>query len=110
MSTNNEAMVPCDHVIAKLWEYLDLGAEAPDAGKIRGHLEICGRCFPEYDFRRAYLQFIRRCQGGEVPPGLRRQIFATILEEEAKGSGGGASNGLFARGIESLHRRLRPDR
>ncbi len=55
---NDDVMIPCEHVIEKLWEYLDLGPEATDADRITRHLEMCNRCFPEYDFRRAYLEMI----------------------------------------------------
>lgn len=104
---NDEPMLPCDHVIPKLWEYLDLGAEAPNADEIRRHLEICGRCFPEYDFRRAYLEFMKRCKREEVPPRLRRQIFTMILEQENGGTQKEA-NGWLGRGLRYL-RRFRAD-
>lgn len=87
---NDEMMIPCDHVIAKLWEYVDGDLDELRSDQVRRHLDACARCFPEYDFRRAYLTFMRRCSSQEVPQELRRRIFAAILEEEAEnGSGGG---------------------
>lgn len=76
--------IPCDRVIARLWEYID--GELADAGaeEIRAHLEVCANCFPQYDFQRAYLTFLRRCGEQPVPPGLRQRVFRCILEEEAR--------------------------
>jgi anti-sigma factor (TIGR02949 family) len=85
---NQEMMIPCDHVIAKLWEYLDGDLDELRSDQVRRHLDACGRCFPEYDFRRAYLSFMRRCSTQEVPTELRRRIFAAILESEGRNGSG----------------------
>ena len=81
--------VPCDHVIAQLWEYLDGDLRGENAERIHDHLELCARCFPEFDFRQAYLRFMRRCAGQPVPAELRKRIFEAILAEE-RHSGPGA--------------------
>ncbi len=80
---NQAEMIPCDHVIAKLWEYIDGELTEEHAAKVRAHLEICNRCFPQYDFQRAYKEFLRRCADRPIPPRLRRRVFETILAEEA---------------------------
>jgi anti-sigma factor (TIGR02949 family) len=79
---NDPREIPCDHVIAQLWEYLDGDLEGESAEGIQRHLDLCARRFPEYDFRRAYLRFMRRCSSQPVPPDLRRRVFETILAEE----------------------------
>lgn len=82
--------IPCDHVIAQLWEYLDGDVTARSAERVHEHLELCARCFPEYDFRKAYLRFMRRCSSQQGSPELRRRIFQAILEEERRDKGGSA--------------------
>ncbi|MEX2583292.1 MAG: zf-HC2 domain-containing protein [Gemmatimonadota bacterium] len=84
----NDTMVPCDHVIAKLWEYLDGSLDQLRSDEVNRHLDMCARCFPEYDFRRAYLRFMRRCKTEQVPPELRRQIFTMVLAENGDGGPG----------------------
>jgi anti-sigma factor (TIGR02949 family) len=79
-----ERMIPCDHVIARLWEYLDGDLDELRSEQVRRHIEMCARCFPEYDFRRAHLEFMRRCAKQQVPPSLRRRIFEAILEEDRR--------------------------
>lgn len=78
--------LPCRRVMDRLWEYLDGELEGAGAERIREHLDLCARCLPEYDFREAYLRYMRRCAGQRVPPGLRRRVFEAILEEERRAS------------------------
>jgi mycothiol system anti-sigma-R factor len=77
-------MIPCDQVIAKLWEYLDGELTEERAARVQTHLDVCARCFPQYEFQRAYKVFIRRSSATqEMPPAARRRVFEAILEEES---------------------------
>ncbi len=76
-------MIPCDRVIARLWEYVDGELEPASAAEISAHLDMCARCFPQYDYQRAYREFVRRTRRQDVPAGLRRRVFETILAEES---------------------------
>lgn len=84
MSTRE--MIPCDHVIAELWEYIDGELTDENAARIEAHLDICGRCFPEYDFRRAYRTFAQRVGPRPMPSAAKRRVFDAILEEERQGA------------------------
>jgi anti-sigma factor (TIGR02949 family) len=109
---NDEMMIPCDHVIAQLWEYVDGSLDELRSEQVRRHLEMCARCFPEYDFRRAYLKFMRRCSTEQVPAELRRRVFEAILEEERKvemATGTAASRGLLEQTRRTLRRFLGRD-
>jgi anti-sigma factor (TIGR02949 family) len=101
---SDETMVPCDHVIAKLWEYLDGSLDQLRSDEVRRHLDICTRCFPEFDFRRAYITFMRRCKAEEVPAELRRQIFAMMLDEEKNGTSAEGASASGHRGRDILRR------
>jgi mycothiol system anti-sigma-R factor len=76
-------MIPCDHVIARLWEFLDGELTGEQADRVRAHLDICARCFPQFEFQRTYKVFVRRTAQQQIPPALRRKIFEAILEEES---------------------------
>jgi mycothiol system anti-sigma-R factor len=76
-------MIPCDQVVAKLWEYLDQELAPEASAQVQQHLEICRRCFPQYDFQRAYRVYLLQVQRESVPPALRHRIFEAILAEEA---------------------------
>jgi anti-sigma factor (TIGR02949 family) len=80
--------IPSDQVIARLWEYIDGELEPSTAAEISAHLELCERCFPQYDYQTAYREFIRRTGREQVPPGLRRRIFEMILAEDGPAPSG----------------------
>jgi anti-sigma factor (TIGR02949 family) len=54
--------VDCTMVLQQLWEYLDseLGAEKMQA--VRTHLTLCTKCYPHYDFEKAFLDAIGDCR------------------------------------------------
>jgi len=82
-------MIRCEDALARLWEYLDDELTRDVEAQIRKHLEICNRCYPQYDFQRAYFGYTRRIQDRHhAPPELRRRIFRMILEQEARGGAG----------------------
>lgn len=48
-------MLDCESVMRQLWDYLD-GELTPDRmAAIRAHLELCQRCYPQYEFERSFL-------------------------------------------------------
>lgn len=78
-------MIRCEHVLERLWDFLDGELPPEDEAAVKKHLEICNRCYPQYDFQRAYFEYTRRLQEGDhAPPSLRRRLFERILEQEAR--------------------------
>lgn len=76
-------MIRCEDVLARLWDFLDGELDATEEAAIRRHLELCDRCYPQYDFQRAYLEYTRTIQGREqVPSELRRRLFRRLLEQD----------------------------
>lgn len=90
-------MLPCDQVIERLWEFVDGELDDRDCEAVQAHLDICARCFPEYDFRQAYRRFMSAAGNGSAPVEVRRRVFAAILEEERRGSGADGSRGGLRR-------------
>ncbi len=81
-------MIRCEDALARLWEYFDGELSAAEGAEVRKHLEICNRCYPQYDFQRAYFEYTRRIRDRDrASPELRRRIFRMILEEEAAQGG-----------------------
>jgi mycothiol system anti-sigma-R factor len=78
-------MMPCEHVLARLWEYLDGELSPADDEAVRKHLEVCGRCYPRYNFQRAYLEYARRIRDREhAPTELRRRLFQNLLVQDTQ--------------------------
>lgn len=77
--------IDCSAVVERLYEYLDAELGDPElVEKIRQHLEVCQRCYPQFRFEEAFLKFVAEVARTSAPPELRRKIFQRILEEEAE--------------------------
>lgn len=78
-------MTRCENALARLWEFLDGELPSAEEEEIQEHLEVCTRCYPQYDFQRAYFEFTARIKEREhAPPRLRRRLFQKILAQEAR--------------------------
>jgi anti-sigma factor (TIGR02949 family) len=54
-ATPGAPMLDCESVMRQLWDYLD-GELTPDRmAAIRAHLELCKRCYPQYEFEQSFL-------------------------------------------------------
>ncbi|MEX1184142.1 MAG: mycothiol system anti-sigma-R factor [Gemmatimonadota bacterium] len=77
--------INCRATMDRLWALLDSELDAPTAAQVREHLDACQHCYPQYDFHRAYRDFVAgRCRH-EAPPEVRRRIFMSLLAEEGRG-------------------------
>lgn len=76
--------VDCADVVAQLYEYIDEELDAEMLSRIREHLRLCKRCFPRYDFEKAFLRFLAQQGRLKAPAELRRRIFQDILEQESQ--------------------------
>jgi len=77
--------IDCRSVMAQLYEYIDGELDEETVKRIRRHLELCKRCYPRYNFERAFLHFLSDRGRISAPPELRREIFAKLLDEESGG-------------------------
>lgn len=85
-------MIRCEHALELLWEFLDDELPAENETAVRRHLEVCSRCYPQYDFRRAYLAYLRRIREEQrAPSELRSRVFRAILEQERSNGGRSAT-------------------
>jgi anti-sigma factor (TIGR02949 family) len=84
MMLESMGMIRCEEALMRLWEFLDGALPAEEGAAVKKHLDICHRCFPKYDFQRAYFEYMRRMREHEIAPDrLRRLLFQRILREEA---------------------------
>ena len=77
--------IDCRSVLAQLYEYIDGELDEQTITRIRKHLKLCKKCYPRYDFERAFLHFLSDHGRTSASPELRRKIFARLLEEEFEG-------------------------
>lgn len=80
--------VSCHEVMERLYEYIDGELDSPErVEQIRAHLEACRKCYPQFQFEKAFLRFLAEQRAGPAPPELRRKVFERILREESSGEG-----------------------
>lgn len=72
-------MMKCKHVMERLWAFVDGELPLEEQESVRAHLEECGRCFPQYDWHRAYARYVHRVAGRMANPTIRRRVFETLL-------------------------------
>lgn len=51
-------MLDCEQVMRQLWDYLDGELTPERMAAIRAHLELCKRCYPQYEFERSFLDAV----------------------------------------------------
>jgi anti-sigma factor (TIGR02949 family) len=54
--------VDCAMALEQLWEYLDAELATEGMQAVRTHLALCAKCYPHYDFEKAFLEAIAACQ------------------------------------------------
>jgi anti-sigma factor (TIGR02949 family) len=80
-------MMPCDQVMERLWDFIDGELPPEEEQAVREHLAMCGRCFPQYDWDRAYARFMHSVSARMSNPSLRRRVFEALLRESATNGG-----------------------
>lgn len=82
---SDAAMLSCREAVERLWAFIDDELPESDAAAVRKHLEACSRCYPHFDFQKAFCDLLRTCRQEDAPADLRRRIFAELLAEERRG-------------------------
>lgn len=77
-------MTQCEETMQRLWEFLDGELEPVSEKALQHHLEACARCYPHYDFQRAYFKIMHQIRDRDpLPRELRIRLFQQILAEDA---------------------------
>lgn len=72
-------MVDCQHVMRRLWEYLDGELPEDEVAGLREHVAICSRCNPQYHFQVAFLGLVgRAAAASKARPELARRIRSAL--------------------------------
>ena len=82
---NGVAMISCEEVSARLFEYLDGELEGMSEEEVRLHLEACEACYPRVQFEKHFLKALRRTKGGgRVSDSLRERVLQSLAEDEGQ--------------------------
>ena len=76
-------MLDCQAVMRQLWAYLDGELTDDRVAAIEGHLAMCKRCYPQYDFERGFLDQLALARREHSDPARLR----TRLVDALRGQG-----------------------
>ena len=83
MSDREPAAPPVDCLTAlrELWDFLDGELTPERIEAIRGHIRICARCFPHYEFEKTFLEAIAATKPDcSAPDRLKSRVAAALKD------------------------------
>jgi anti-sigma factor (TIGR02949 family) len=75
----DESFDDCEHVLERVYEFLDNEIDAASSDAIRRHLAMCEQCLDRFDAEEAVKSLVHRCCGGEAAPSHLRMKIVTQL-------------------------------
>ena len=79
MSGQGESYDDCEHVLQRVWEFLDHELDEATGDAIRQHLAMCEPCMDRFDLEQEVKSLVhRRCGGDVAPAHLRASILTQI--------------------------------
>jgi anti-sigma factor (TIGR02949 family) len=72
----------CEHVVARLWPYLDGALSETERERVVHHLEVCRDCHSHYDFANAFLDAVAAARPHlQVSGDLRTRVLGALSSE-----------------------------
>ena len=69
----------CEHVLERVYEFLDHELDEASGDAIRQHLVDCEPCMDRFDVEQAVKALVNRCCGGDrAPDHLRAKVLAQL--------------------------------
>ena len=79
VDANDPTSAECQHVLDRVYEFLDHEVDTATGDEIRAHLTDCEPCLDRYDVEHAVKSLVKRCCGNDkAPDSLRVSIMTTI--------------------------------
>jgi anti-sigma factor (TIGR02949 family) len=71
----------CEHVLDRIYEFLDHELDSASSDEIREHLVGCEPCLDRYDVEQAVKALVNRsCGGDKAPSHLRTKVMGKLAE------------------------------
>ena len=85
MSTQDKpSTAECEHVLDRIYEFLDHELDSASSDEIREHLVGCEPCLDRYDVEQAVKSLVNRCCGGDkAPSALRTRVLGQLAAAQA---------------------------
>ena len=80
----NVSNAECQHMLARVHEFLDHELDHATSDEIRAHIAACEPCLDRYDVEQAVKSLVNRCCGGDKAPGaLRTKVLGQLAAAQA---------------------------
>ena len=74
-----DAAADCEHVLERVYEFIDNELDSASGDTIRRHLSDCEPCLDKYDVEQAVKKLVaRRCGGDTAPAHLRDKVLGQL--------------------------------
>lgn len=74
----------CEHMLARVHEFLDHELDTASSDEIRAHLAACEPCLDQFDVEQAVRSLVNRCCGGDkAPSALRTKVLGQLAAAQA---------------------------
>jgi len=70
----------CEHVLARVYEFLDHEVDTATGDEIRAHLTECEPCLDRFDVEQAVKSLVKRCCGNDKAPAHLRVSIMTKIQ------------------------------
>ena len=83
MSDENGGTLPegCEHVLERVYEFLDHELDEASGDAIRQHLVDCEPCLDRFDVEQAVKALVNRCCGNDLAPDhLRARVLSRLAQ------------------------------
>jgi anti-sigma factor (TIGR02949 family) len=70
----------CEHVLARVHEFLDHELDTATGDEIRAHLSDCEPCLDRFDVEQAVKSLVKRCCGNDKAPAHLRVSIMTKIQ------------------------------
>ena len=75
----NTTSADCEHMLARVYQFLDQELDHASSDEIRAHLAACEPCLDRYDVEQAVKSLVSRCCGNDkAPSGLRTKVLGQL--------------------------------
>ena len=76
----DESLDDCEHVLKRVYEFLDNEVDEATGDAIRHHLSMCEPCLERFDVEDAIKSLVHQRCGGDVAPNhLRAKIVSQLI-------------------------------
>lgn len=79
--THMAPMLDCEAVMRQLWDYLDAELTPERTIQIEAHLAMCKRCYPQYEYERAFLNALAARRPTHSNPDRLRTNLMVLLRD-----------------------------